>query len=52
MGQAVLLRPEKLREERKVPGLYSPEWPNIVATHSPEEKSKMERFLSEQLVAM
>lgn len=32
--------------------LYSPEWPNMVATHSPEEKSKMERFLSEQLVAM
>lgn len=31
---------------------HSPEWPNMVATHSPEEKSKMERFLSEQLVAM
>lgn len=28
------------------------EWPNMVATHSPEKKSKMERFLSEQLVAM
>ena len=49
--------PEKAREKwegssGRVAGLYSPEWPNMVATHSPEEKSKMERFLSEQLVAM
>ena len=49
--------PEKAKEKRegsrgREAGLHSPEWPNMVATHSPEEKSKMERFLSEQLVAM
>lgn len=45
-------RKKESRPRGSILVLHSPEWPNMVATHSPEEKSKMERFLSEQLVAM